>query len=146
QEGEPRPVAEGLADVGAALPSISGDDPRAGIEEDDQRDEDSAHRRGERPQRPTALDLRQHDAERYRAGREYSRGNVEQRATDNRAPVVRLGEPTLGRVETEVRTRGHVEVSDAQPANGREQNKDPVAPKSELLGAKSSWVLHSYSP
>src|SRR5262249_25031547 len=107
-------------------------------------DEDSAHRRGERPQRPASLDLRQHDAERDRAGSEYSGGNVEERATDDYAPVMRLGEPHLGGIETEVCARGQVEVSNAQPANGGEQDKDPIARKPELQGAKSSRILHGY--
>jgi hypothetical protein len=58
---------------------------------------------------------------------------------------MRLGEPNLGGVETEVCPRGQVEVSDAQPADGRERDEDPVAPKPELLGAKSSWVLYGYA-
>jgi conjugative relaxase-like TrwC/TraI family protein len=79
QKGEPGPVIPGLDDVGSGFGSIGGDQPRARVEEDDQRNEDPAHSRGERPHRPAPLDLGQHDAERDRAGREYSGGDIEKR-------------------------------------------------------------------
>jgi hypothetical protein len=57
---------------------------------------------------------------------------LEDRATDDRPPVMRLAEPHLGGIETEVRPRWQPEVSDTQPAGGRERDEDPVAPKPDL--------------
>jgi hypothetical protein len=52
---------------------------------------------------------------------------LEDRATDVHAPVMRVGEPDRGGLETKVRPCGRPVVSDAQLADGPEADEGPVA-------------------
>src|SRR5882757_1844662 len=146
QEREPGPVVPGLDDIGPGLRPVGGHDPRAAIEEDDQRDEDPAHRRGERPEWVAPLDLRQHDAERDRARGEQAGGDVEHRAPGDHAPMVVPGVPLLGLVSSQIRMRGKNEVGDAQPPHRGQPHEHEVAPQADLLTRVRALVLHGGPP
>ena len=145
QESEPRPVVPGLDDVGPELRSVGGHDPRAAVQEHDQRDEHPADCRGERPQRMAPFDFRQHHAERDGARREQAGPDVEQGAADDHPGAVGLGEPHLGGLQTEIGPRGSEEVRDTQPPDGGQRHEDPVAPQPDLQRVGPGGVCHGFT-
>jgi len=77
---------------------------------------------------------------------EDSCGDVEECAAYDHAPVMRLAEPDLRGLKSEVCACGQPEVCDAEPANRREREEDPVTPQTDSLRHDLFGFLHGQPP